>query len=300
MTTPTTRTSRSGFVLGPNDKVAVIAGSGRLPVDVAQGLASHGHAPLIVEIKGETDRGSELASFETERIGLGEFAKVFPRLKRRGVTHIVLAGGISRRPALSEIRVNLTLLRHLPTVLTALARGDDGLLSIMVRAIEGEGVRVVGAHEILPELLAIEGPMSRVEPRKGDWRDLDAAYFAARAIGALDIGQGTVAIGGRVIAVEGIEGTDGLLQRVKEMRGHGRLAGKARGVLVKCAKPGQELRADLPTIGPATVEMAHAAGLAGIGVEAGHALVLDFGGLVERANALGLFVVGLSPQEGKA
>jgi len=299
MTTPTTRASASGFVLGPNDKVAVIAGSGRLPVDVALGLAAHGHSPVIVEIKGETDRAPELANFETERIGLGEFAKVFPRLKRRGVTHIVLAGGIARRPALSEIRINLTLLRHLPSVLAALARGDDGLLSIMVREIEGEGVKVLGAHEILPELLAIEGPMTRVEPRRGDWRDLDAAYFAARAIGALDIGQGTVAIGGRVVAVEGIEGTDGLLQRVSDLRGHGRLAGKTRGVLVKCAKPGQELRADLPTIGPATVDMAHAAGLAGIGVEAGHALVLDYAGLVARANALGLFVVGLPPKERK-
>ena len=287
----------ASFLLGPNDKVAVVAGSGRLPVDVAEGLANHGHAPLIVAIRGEMDHKSELAGFETEEIGLGEFASVMPRLKRRGITHMVLAGGIGRRPAWTEIRVSLTLLRHLPRALAALARGDDGLLSLLVRAIESEGVRVLGAHEILPELLAMEGAMTSQRPRKTDWSDLDAAYSAARAIGALDIGQGTVAIGGRVIAVEGIEGTDGLLERVRELRGHGRLAGKTRGVLVKCAKPGQELRADLPTIGPATVEMAHAAGLAGIGVEAGHALILEFAELVARADALGIFVVGLPRQE---
>lgn len=297
MTTPTTRTKTSSFQLGANDKVAVVAGSGRLPVDVAQGLAAQGHAPLVVMIRGETDHRQAFSTFESEEINLGEFASSMPRLKRRGVTHMVLAGGIGRRPAWREIRVSLTLLRHLPRALAAFARGDDGLLSILIGCIEREGVRVVGAHEIVPELLAVEGPMTREAPRKADWPDLDAAYAAARAIGALDIGQGTVAIGGRVIAVEGIEGTDGMLERVRDLRGHGRLAGKQRGVLVKCAKPKQELRADLPTIGPATIDMAHAAGLAGIGVEADHALVLDFADLKARADALGLFVVGLPRQE---
>ena len=293
MTTPTARTSRPLVELGPADKVAVVAGSGRLPVNIAESLALHGHPPLVLRVRGEADNGSAFSSFETDEIGLGEFAELAPLLKRRGVTHVVLAGGIGRRPAWREIRFSFSLLRHLAKALTALARGDDGLLRILVRAIESEGFRVVGAHEIVPDLLAVEGPMTRAKPLKSDRADLDAAYAAARAIGALDIGQGTVSIGGRVIAVEGVEGTDGMLQRVRDLRGHGRLAGKTRGVLVKCAKPGQELRADLPSIGPMTVEAAHAAGLAGIGVEAGRSLVLDCAELVARADALGLFVVGL-------
>ena len=142
----------------------------------------------------------------------------------------------------------------------------------------------------MPDLLAAEGPLTKAQPRKSDRRDIDAAYAAAKAIGALDIGQAAVAIGGRVIALEGVEGTDGLLERVQQLRGHGRLAGRTRGVLVKCAKPGQELRADLPSIGPQTVEAAHAAGLAGIGVEAGRSLVLDGAAVIARADALGLFV----------
>lgn len=300
MTTPTTaRTSRPLVELGPADKVAVVAGSGRLPVNIAESLALHGHPPLVLRVRGEADNSSAFAAFETDEIGLGEFAELAPRLKRRGVTHVVLAGGISRRPAWREIRISFSLFRHLAKALSALARGDDGLLRILVKGIESEGFRVVGAHEIVPDLLAAEGPMTRAKPLKSDRADLDAAYAAARAIGALDIGQGTVSIGGRVIAVEGVEGTDGLLQRVRELRGHGRLAGKPRGVLVKCAKPGQELRADLPSIGPLTVEAAHAAGLAGIGIEAGRSLVLDGAELVARADALGLFVIGL-PQGGRA
>ena len=97
--------------------------------------------------------------------------------------------------------------------------------------------------------------MTGVAPQKSDWRDIEAAAAAARAIGALDIGQAAVAIGGRAIALEGIEGTDGLLERVKAAaRRTAASPARQRGVLVKCAKPGQELRIDLPTIGPATVD----------------------------------------------
>ncbi|TIU20728.1 MAG: DUF1009 domain-containing protein, partial [Mesorhizobium sp.] len=137
---------------------------------------------------------------------------------------------------------------------------------VLTRGLEKRGITVVGAHQIVPDLAAAEGTLTAAGPRQSDWRDIEAGRAAAKAIGALDIGQAAVAIGGRAIALEGIEGTKGLLERTRELRGHGRLAGKTRGVLVKCAKPGQELRADLPSIGPQTVEAAHAAGLAGIAV----------------------------------
>jgi len=292
MAMTTQRTERS-FTLGPGDRVAVVAGSGRLPLDVIEGITGGGRPPLLVRVRHETDRTAAYDRFESEEIALGEFARLVPLLKRHGVTHLVLAGGIERRPRLSEIRVNMTLLRHLPRVFKGLASGDDGLLSLLVGSIEREGIRVVGAHEIVPDLLAHEGVQTRARPSASDRRDLDAAFIAARTIGALDVGQGAVAIGGRAIALEGIEGTDEMLRRVRELRGHGRLAGKTRGVLAKCAKPGQELRADLPTIGPATIESAHAAGLAGIAVEAERTLVLERMRTIELADRLGLFLVGL-------
>jgi DUF1009 family protein len=279
--------------LAAGDRVAVVAGSDRLPINVAESLARAGHSPFVVMLAGEADDDPVFSSLEHETLALEEVGALVPLLKRRKVTHVVLAGGISRRPHWRRIRPTLALLRILPRILLALARGDDGLLRAIVGELEANGFTVVGAHEIVPDLLAVEGPMTRARPLKGDAADLDAALAAARAIGALDIGQGAVAIGGRAIALEGIEGTDGLLERVRELRHHGRVGGRKRGVLVKCAKPGQELRADLPAIGPATIDAAHAAGLAGIGVEAGHSLVLDFGKMVERADALGIFVVGL-------
>lgn len=295
MTTPMTKAEISRkFELGAGDRVGIIAGSGRLPVNVADSLAQAGHPPFVVRLEGETDPGTSLAGYEGQVLAIEQFPSLLPLLKRKGITHVVLAGGISRRPRLRAIRPSVMLFRLLPRALTALARGDDGLLRILVNTFEDYGIKVVGAHQIVPELLAVEGPMGAHAPQKGDRADLNAGLEAALAIGALDVGQAAVAIGGRAIALEGIEGTDLLLQRVRELRDNGRIAGRKRGVLVKCAKPNQELRADLPTIGPSTVDAAHAAGLAGIGVEAGRSLVLDFGELVERADRLGLFVVGLA------
>ena len=280
------------IALGPADKVGIVAGSGRLPLDLAQSLSESGKPPFVVIMKGEADR-SALAACEHEELDLENFAALSGILRRHGVTHVVMAGGISRRPRISRLRPSLALLSLLRRALAAYARGDDGILRSLAGVLEADGMKLVGAHQIVPDLLASEGLMTRVGPRPADRKDLDSALAAARAIGALDIGQGAVSIGGRAIALEGIEGTDGLLERVAALRNHGRLAGKSRGVLVKCAKPGQELRLDLPAIGPATVEAAHRAGLAGIGVEAERSLVLDHAQTIAKADALGLFVIGL-------
>jgi DUF1009 family protein len=281
------------IALGPTDRIGLIAGSGQLPVDVADGLAKAGTSPFVILVGGEA---IELAAFETyDHCSLApeEIGELVPLLKRNRITHVVMAGGVSRRPSLRRIKWSLPLLRFLPRVVYALTQGDNALLSALVAHLEQNGLKVVGAHEILPDLLARQGVMTKARPSASDRRDIDAALEAALAIGRLDIGQAAVAIGGRAIALEGVEGTDGLLERVKKLRTNGRIAGIKRGVLVKCAKPGQEVRADLPTIGPATIERAHAAGLAGVAVEANRAFILEYAETVDRANALGLFVAGL-------
>ncbi|WP_376704375.1 LpxI family protein [Mesorhizobium sp. ISC25] len=286
-----------GLDLAPDAKVGIIAGGGSLPVEIARALARQGKSPFVVMAAGEVDRIADFEPYEQAVLRLEDVGSLLPMLKRHHVTHLVTAGHITRRPRLSAMRLNLGLLAWLPSLFVGVTRGDDTVLKLFVRRIERSGIKVVGAHEIVPELVAAEGLLTKAAPRKSDWRDIEAAHAAAKAIGALDIGQAAVAVGGRAIALEGVEGTDGLLERTRELRGHGRLAGRSRGVLVKCAKPGQELRADLPSIGPLTVDAAHAAGLAGIAVEAGRSLVLEGPATIGRANALGLFVVGLPAAE---
>jgi DUF1009 family protein len=292
-TSVTTKTEPLSIPLAPGDRVAVVAGSGRLPVDVVEGLRASGHTPLVLAVEGEADAVLAVPVVNMRRFRSTHFIQEVARIRREGFTHMVLAGGISHRPALRDIPLSFTLLRFLPRVLHALSSGDDGLLGAIVKGIEGQGIKVVGAHQIVPDLLARGGVATRARPGPRDERDMRAALQAARTLGALDIGQAAVAIGGRAIALEDIDGTDSLLQRVRALRDHGRLAGRTGGVLAKCAKPGQEVRADLPAIGPSTVEAAHAAGLAGIAVHSGAALILDRAATIERADALGLFIAGI-------
>jgi DUF1009 family protein len=279
--------------LSASDRVALVAGGGQLPEQVAASLARSGHVPFVIEIAGEDEAFGRFSAYPHVTLPLERFPDFIALLKTNSATHVVMAGSVARRPSPWRMRWGIRLFRLMARFIVPLARGDNQLLKAVVDLVEDNGIKVVGAHEIVPDLLAASGPMTKTVPTTSDRKDIEAALQAARAIGELDIGQAAIAVGGRAIALEGIEGTDGLLERVKVLRGHGRLAGKKRGVLVKCAKPGQELRADLPTIGLATVEAAHQAGLVGIGVESGRSFVLDHDRTVEHADALGLFIIGL-------
>lgn len=278
-------------------RTAIVAGSGSLPLEVAKALTAAGQAPFVAIVEGEVDAGSALYDLEHETIALEDVARLAPLLKRAGATRVVLAGGIGRRPDWRRLRPSLPLLSIAGRLVAGLARGDNALLSALVGHIEAAGMPVVGAHDIVPDLLAPSGVLTRRKPGKAELATAGAAFRAAKALGAFDIGQGAVAVGRRVVAVEGIEGTDGLLERVAGYRGKGRLTGAKGGVLAKCVKPGQEARADLPTIGPQTADGAHRAGLTGITVEAGWTLVLQQRALIERADALGLFVIGVAEGE---
>lgn len=276
-------------------RIAVIAGGGALPAAVVRTLAANGHAPLVAVVTGEAD-AADYAGVDTFPVSVEDLGPFLARLRRERVDRIVMAGNIERRPRLFSIRWSLRVLASLPRAVAGLKSGDDRLLRAVIGLMEANGIRVVGAHEIVPDLLAPEGLLTRTKPSARDLRDIAAGEEAARAIGKLDIGQAAIAIGGRAVALEGIEGTDGLLARTAQMRGHGRLAGRTGGVLVKCCKPQQDRRADLPAIGPDTVAGAKAAGLAGIALDAGSAFILDSERTIALADEEGLFVVGLKTE----
>ncbi|MHB2265084.1 LpxI family protein [Aliihoeflea sp. PC F10.4] len=274
-------------------RLGLIVGSGRLPVEILESLGRQDISPYLVLIDGEADDLAIYRDHEHVHVRLEDFGTLIPLLKSANVGRLIMAGGVARRPALRNVIWTWSLLGLLPHLAKALSSGDDVLLRTIIGHLEAHGIKVVGAHEIVPDLLAGAGTIVGAAPGKNEMRDIRAAAEAARAIGALDIGQAAIAIGGRAIALEGIEGTEGLLERVAAMRGHGRLAGRTGGVLVKCAKPGQELRADLPAIGPDTVEAAFAAGLTGIAIDANRAFILDCASTMDRAKQRGLFIYGM-------
>lgn len=274
-------------------RLAIIAGGGMLPHHIAEAARASGENPYIIALSGET--GQDWSGFEHETIGIGNFRDISATFRRYGIDRVVLSGGVQRRPEWRDIKPTLRTLAKVPRVLkTLLSGGDDAVLKMAIELIEASGARVIGMQDIVPDLLAQTGPLGLHMPQSDDWKDIEVAAAAAMALGKLDVGQGAVAVGGRVVALEGPEGTDAMLARVAQLRTDGRISQRRRGVLVKLCKPQQELRADLPSIGPSTVAGARAAGLAGIAIEAGRALVLDRRELLALAETDNpLFVTGI-------
>ncbi|MDD1499017.1 LpxI family protein [Agrobacterium sp. CNPSo 3708] len=286
------RTAASNAVAMGDQRLAIIAGSGSLPLYVALAARSAGEDPLIIRLKNEADL--DWSEFENASISVGDVKGLGLLLSTHGIDRVVLSGGVARRPEWREIRPNLKMIAKMLSIIrTLLSGGDDTVLQMVIGLIEAQGARVIGAHEIAPGLLATTGPLGKIKPSDEDRRDIAKAAQAALALGVLDVGQGAVSVGGRIVALEGVEGTDGMLERVAALRAAGRISQRRRGVLVKLCKPQQDIRADLPTIGPSTVENAAKAGLAGIAIEAGRAFVLDRDAMLRAADAAGLFVCGI-------
>ncbi|HYM31947.1 MAG TPA: UDP-2,3-diacylglucosamine diphosphatase LpxI [Candidatus Cybelea sp.] len=267
-------------------RLGIIAGSGSLPLRLAEAAAGMARPPFIVAIGREADAAT-LRNRDHAHVELGAVGKLVDVLREAGCTQVVMAGKI-RRPNFHELRPDWRGLKLLPRVVAAARKGDDALLSTLIAYLEEEGFRVIGADQVLADLVAAEGPVGRITPSEADMADLARAVSVALALGRLDVGQAAVVRDGIVLGVEAAEGTDALLQRCGSLQPEGR-----GGVLAKLPKPGQERRVDLPTIGVATVQMAAAARLNGIAVEAGGALILDRDEVAAAADASGLFVVGI-------
>jgi DUF1009 family protein len=270
-------------------RTAIVAGNGLLPLAVAESLRKQGENPLIIAIKGEAQ--PELYDGDHAEISIVELGGLVKILKAEGISNVVLAGGIRHRPEFrAALRPGNGNLIALLRFLRAFRLGDDGLLRAVIATIESYGFRVLGAHEIVPDIVApAPGTITRKRADGESIANMKAARQAAIMIGSLDIGQAAVAIGRRVVALEGVEGTDAMLQRVADLRREKRI-NRRGGVLVKCAKPQQEVRADLPAIGVSTVENAVKAGLKGIAIEARRTLILGFSETVAAADEAGLFI----------
>jgi hypothetical protein len=265
--------------------LGIIAGAGSLPRRIIAGCRDAGREVFVLALEGAAEPPT-IAGVPHAWCRLGAAATGLDLLRAHGVADLVLAGGVPR-PSLAMLRPDWRAAKFLARV-GYRALGDDGLLSAVIKELEREGFRVIGPDRLLAEAEMPEGLLGAVAPDDEARADIARGLQLARAIGALDIGQAVVVQQGLVLGVEAIEGTDGLLRRCAGLRRDG-----PGGVLVKVAKPGQETRADRPTIGPLTVALAAECGLRGIAGEAGATLVLDRAEIVRLADRTGIFVVGV-------
>jgi UDP-2,3-diacylglucosamine hydrolase len=272
--------------------IGLIAAGGAMPFAVADSLVARGINPIVFALKGVCDP-AKVARYRHHWIHLGQVGRAEKLFRSEGCRDLVFIGTLLR-PALSEIRLDFRTLRVIGEVLASFRGGDDHLLSGIGRILERDGFRMVGIKDVAPDLLMPEGCLTRLAPDARASADIACGVAVLRALGPFDIGQAAVVIDGHVVGIEDIEGTDGLLARIAQLRAQGRIRSAARhGVLVKAPKSGQDLRFDLPTVGPRTIEGAAKAQLAGLAVAAGNAIVVDPQGMIEAADAAGLFVTGM-------
>jgi DUF1009 family protein len=273
-------------------KLGLIAGGGGLPLALAGHCRDAGRPYFVIRLRGFADAAME--AHPGDAAGIAEIGRIV-RLARDAGCQSLCFAGLVRRPDFAALKPDLRGLAWLPGAVMAARKGDEALLRFLMGEFEKAGFAIEGAHEVMGELALPLGPLGRLAPGPEHGEDIAKAIKIARAIGELDIGQGAVVCDGLALAVEAQEGTDAMLRRVAELPAdlHG-APGRRRGVLAKVAKPIQEARVDLPTIGIATVEGAARAGLVGIVGVAGKMLVIDRAAVAAAADAAGLVVAGVA------
>jgi DUF1009 family protein len=270
--------------------LAIVCGSGTLPVEAAREAASRGRDPFLVGLVGSA--GKEIEAFPHLWVRLGEVGKLLAAVRARGVQEMAFLGAVTR-PELGDLLPDWGAVVRAGEIAKLFRGGDDALLRGVAQLFEGEGFRIVGPRDFAPGLLAPRGEIVGPAPDEAALADIAYGARLLTAMSPFDVGQGSVIVDGRALTVEAAEGTDAMLARVVELRANGRvrLKGKA-GVFVKAAKRGQDVRLDLPAVGPATIAAAKRAQLEGLAVAAGEVLIADRAAFVKAAEKAGLFVYG--------
>lgn len=271
-------------------RLGLIAGGGDLPLAIAARCEAEGRPLFVIRLTGFSD--PHLIRYDGTAAGMAEIGAVLAALKSAGVGSVCFAGTVSR-PDFRQLKPDLKGATLLPGIIAAATRGDDALLRKILSVFEAEGYAIEGADDILGgETLGV-GALGRIVPTPQQLSDLRKALHVAEKAGELDVGQGAVVCDGLVLAVEAQEGTDAMLARVaglpQDLRGQ---PGAPKGALGKAPKPIQDLRVDMPVIGTRTLELAAAAGLAGVGGMAGQLILIDRPAIIAAADRLGLFVWG--------
>jgi DUF1009 family protein len=276
----------------------IVCGGGLLPFAVADAAKRRGRKVFIYALRDSAD-AERVASYPHIWGGVAQFGRFCRYARQHDCQDVVFIGSLTR-PVFWRMRPDLKTLLLAPKIYQAFLGGDDHLLSGIGRLLEQHGFRIVGAHEIAPEILLGEGLMGSEAPSERDQADIVRGLELLQATGPFDIGQAAVIAHKRVLAIEASEGTDRMLERLAQLRREEAIRWPAgTGVLVKAPKPGQNNLFDLPSIGPKTIEMAALAGLAGVAVAAGATMVAEPQAVIAAADRARLFVTGVPAWEPK-
>lgn len=268
-------------------KLGIIAGGKDLPVEVINHCREQNRPYFVLAFEGQTDPETVEGS-DHAWVRLGAVGKALQILKQKEVKELVMVGPM-RRPSWREIRPDTKGAFWLAR-LARNAFGDDSMFRIIIDELEKEGFRVIGAEDLIGQkILATQGAMSKHKPDDQANQDIQHGLKVAKILGQADVGQSVIVQGGIVLGVEAVEGTSELIKRCRDLHRKG-----PGGILIKIAKPDQERRVDLPTIGLETVRLAHDNGLRGIAVEAHSVQILQRQEAIDYANKHGIFLFGIT------
>lgn len=273
----------------PAGPIAILAGAGQLPIQLVNHLERTGQEVRVMAFRGFAE--AELQRRAHATVDLLDLKTITSTLEGWRPQAVSLVGAV-RRPGFSALLSAYSLLRNMHEVKEVISRGDDQVLRGAVMLLEERGHRVVGAHELAPDLVASRTLTGARQPGADDRDAIGFGLDLLASLSAFDIGQGAIVAHRHVLAIEGPEGTDRMMRRVRKMRQawFGLRRREEGGVLIKAAKRGQDLRVDMPTIGPKTVVEAASAGLSGIAIGAGSTFVLEQDETLRTADRLGLFL----------
>ncbi len=268
--------------------LGLVAGNGELPILFAQAARARNVPVVALALLGETraDLGEHVDVLHWLR--LGQLGKMIRHFQRAGVEQAALAGGVPKTRLFSNLRPDWQGLRLLSS---HLRRRDDDLLRGVADAFGAAGIQIIDSTALMPEVLTPAGVLSRIQPSAQQWGDLNEGLAMAHKIGALGVGQTVVVKDGAVVAMEAIEGTDACIRRA------GELTGRRPAVVVKVAKPTQDMRFDVPVVGIETLAAMAAAGADVLGLEAGRTILLGPQKVLQEADRLGIALVGLEAPE---
>ncbi len=269
--------------------LGLIAGAGRLPRDIAAAARERGHRVIAVGLRGCCDSSLREDVDELHWLDLGELESLLEVFRSACVSDAVMAGKVSKEHLFrGATGAGLKLDDRAAGILDSLADlSDNSILGAIADLLAAEGIALGPQAEWVPELLPAEGQLGRCAPTAEQWRDIEFGFGVAKALGQQDIGQTVVVKHTAIMAVEAIEGTDATIRRGAELAGPG-------ASVVKVAKPAQDPRFDLPAIGLETLAAMESGSVAALAFEAGATLVMDRGALIERADAAGVAIVGVS------
>ena len=271
-------------------KLGIVAGGGTLPQTLINHCLQNKRDFFVLAIENNADKAIFTSDIPHKWIRIGQAGTGFKLMHEQNVEEIVMIGTI-HRPTLADLVPDLRTAAFFARI-GLKSVGDDGILRALINEIESENMRVVGIHEVIPDLLVKEGVLTKHKPDKQALADISRGIEVARELGKLDVGQAVIVQQGLVLGVEGIEGTDKLIERCGTYQRKG-----VGGVLVKLRKPQQDMRIDLPTIGTKTIENLHSAGMRGIAIHAGNALIVNEAEVIALADKYSMFICGIEPED---